>query len=98
VSERSNTPHRYPFLAATLRSATRTARLSYLAALATGNADRWQAGVSLIQAGSPERAAALSAASRLVNGNSEALQACSDAAKKAGKEQKCTISVQALGP
>ena len=37
---------------------------SYLAAFATGNADRWQAGASLIQAGSPERAAALSAASR----------------------------------
>ena len=49
---------------------------SFLAAWATGNADRWQAGVSLIQAGSPERAAALSAATRLVNANVEALQAC----------------------
>jgi len=68
---------------------------SYLGALATGNADRWQAGVSLIQAGSPERAAALSAASRLVNANVEALQACADAAKKAGKEQKCSVVVPA---
>ena len=68
---------------------------SFLAAWATGNADRWQAGVSLIQEGSPERAAALSAASRLVNANVEALQACADAAKKAGKEQKCSVVVQA---
>ena len=71
---------------------------SFLAAWATGNADRWQAGVDLIQEGSPERAAALSAASRLVNANVEALQACADAAKKAGKEQKCTISVAPLSP
>ena len=68
---------------------------SFLAAWATGNADRWQAGVSLIQEGSPERAAALSTASRLVNANAEALQACADAAKKAGKEQKCSVVVPA---
>jgi hypothetical protein len=71
---------------------------SFLAAWATGNADRWQAGVSLIQEGSPERATALAAASRLVNANIEALQACADAAKKAGKEQKCSVVVQAPGP
>jgi hypothetical protein len=41
------------------------------------------------------RAAALAASSRLVNANMEALQACSDTAKKAGKEQKCSIIVQA---
>ena len=70
---------------------------SFLAAWTTGNADRWQAGVSLIQAGSPERAAALAAASRLVNANAEALQACADAAKKVGKEQKCSVIVQAPG-
>ena len=70
---------------------------SFLAAWATGNADRWQAGVSLIQEGSPEQAAALSAASRLVRANAEALQACADVAKKAGKEQKCSVVVQAAG-
>jgi len=70
---------------------------SFLAAWATGNADRWQAGADLIQAGSPERAAALAAASRLVSANVEALQACSEAAKKAGKEQKCSVLVQAPG-
>ena len=71
---------------------------SFLAAWATGNADRWQAGVSLIQEGSPERAAALSAASRLVNANVEALQVCADAAKKAGKEQKCSVILPVPGP
>lgn len=70
---------------------------SFLAAWATGNADRFEAGADLIRAGSPERAAALSAASRLVNANVEALQACADAAKKAGKEQKCNVVVQAPG-
>ena len=70
---------------------------SYLAALATGNADRWQAGVSLIQVGSPERAAGLASATRLVNANSEALNTCAEAAKKAGKDQKCSVVVQATG-
>lgn len=70
---------------------------TFLAAWATGNADRFEAGADLIRAGSPERAAALSAASRLVNANVEALQACVDVAKKVGKEQKCTISVQPPG-
>ena len=68
---------------------------SFLAAWATGNADRWQAGFALIQAGSPEGAAALAASSRLVSANAEALNACADAARKTGKEQKCTISVAA---
>jgi Pyruvate/2-oxoacid:ferredoxin oxidoreductase gamma subunit len=68
---------------------------AFMAAWATGNADRFEAGADLIRAGSPERAAALSAASRLVNANAEALQACAEAAKKAGKEQKCSVVVQA---
>ncbi len=68
---------------------------SYLATLATGNGDRWQAGVDLMQRGDPAGAATLATASRLMNANAEALQACSEAAKKAGKEQKCTISVPA---
>ncbi|MGD0187900.1 MAG: DUF6118 family protein [Roseiarcus sp.] len=70
---------------------------SYLATLATGNADRWQAGVDLMQRGDPAGAATLATASRLMNANADALQACSEAAKKAGKEQKCTINVAAPG-
>ena len=71
---------------------------SYLAALATGHRDRWQAGAGLMQAGNPAGSAALATASRLVNANAEALQACSDAAKKAGREQRCTINVSVSGP
>ena len=68
---------------------------SFLAAWATGNADRFEAGADLIRAGSPERAAGLASATRLVNANAEALSACAEAAKRAGKEQKCSVVVQA---
>ena len=70
----------------------------FLAILATGNFDRWQAGVSLMQTGDPVASRSLAAASRIMNANSDALKACSDAAQKASKEQKCTISVAAPGP
>jgi hypothetical protein len=71
---------------------------SYLAAWATGTADRWQAGAELMQAANPAGAQALSQASRLVNANAEALQACAEAAQKAGKEQKCAVVVPATVP
>jgi hypothetical protein len=71
---------------------------SYLAALATGTADRWQAGAGLMQAANPAGAQALAAASRLVNANAEALQACAEAARKAGREQKCAVVVAPPGP
>ncbi|MGO8740636.1 DUF6118 family protein [Rhodoblastus sp.] len=71
---------------------------SYLAAWATGTADRWQAGAGLMQAANPAGAQALAAASRLVNANAEALQTCSEAARKAGKEQKCVVVVAPQGP
>ena len=68
---------------------------SYLTALAGGHFDRWQAGVGLMQTANPAWAKALANASRLVNANVKALQACAEAAKKAGREQKCTVSVSA---
>lgn len=58
---------------------------SYLAALTTGHADRWRAGADLMQEANPVGSAALAMASRLVNANTETLQACSEAARKAGK-------------
>lgn len=70
---------------------------SYLAALATGTADRWQAGAGLMRAANPVDSAALATASRLVNANTETLQACSEAARKTGKEQRCTITVAMPG-
>lgn len=70
---------------------------SFLAAVTTGRIDRWQAGVSLMQAGDPVASLSLAVASQLLNANSEALRVCTDAAKKAGATQKCTISVAAPG-
>ena len=65
--------------------------------LATGNADRWQAGRDLMRAGTRAARRRSSTASRLMNANVEALQACAEAAKKTGKEQKCSVVVQAPG-
>ena len=69
----------------------------YLAALTTGQLDPWQAGVDLMRADNPGAASTLAAASRLVGANTEALEACEDAAKKAGKGQKCTVIVTPAG-
>ena len=58
-------------------------------------ADRWNAGVALMQAGSPDGWRSLADASNLVRVNQEALAACREAADKAKKEQRCTITVPA---
>ena len=67
---------------------------SFLAAFATGNFDRWYAGGGLMQAGSPEAWREFVRSDNLVRGNADGLKACRELAAKAGKEQKCTISVQ----
>jgi hypothetical protein len=59
------------------------------------NADRWNAGIALMQAGSPDGWRGLADASDLVRVNQEALAACRDATVKAKKEQRCTITVPA---
>jgi hypothetical protein len=59
------------------------------------NADRWNAGIALMQAGSPDGWRGVADASNLVRVNQEALAACSEAAAKAKKEQRCTITVPA---
>lgn len=79
----------YPLVAATLPGG------SYLAAIATGKFDRWQAGAGLIQVADPEGARSIARATRIVSANAEALRACADAARKAGREQKCVITVGA---
>jgi len=66
---------------------------SYLAAWATGNLDRWQAGFELMQASNPTGAQMLATASQLVNANADVLRTCTDAARKAGRDQKCTVEV-----
>lgn len=70
---------------------------SFLAALAMGTTDRWQAGAALIQAANPAGSAALATASRSVNANTDALEACAEAARKAGQAQKCTVTVAVPG-
>ena len=50
-----------------------------------------------MQAAIPAGAQALGQASRLVNANAEALQACADSARKAGREQKCVVVVATPG-
>jgi len=57
--------------------------------------DRWNAGIALMQAGSPDGWRGLADASNLVRVNQEALAACREAVAKAKKEQRCTITVPA---
>lgn len=68
---------------------------SYLAAWATGNVDRWQAGAELLQVSNPSGAQIFATASRLFNANSEVLRACFEAARKTDREQRCAITVSA---
>lgn len=68
---------------------------SYLAALAAGQTDRWQAGGALMREASPEAWRELVTSANLARANSDALRTCQEAAAKAGKEQKCTITVTA---
>lgn len=75
----------YPLAAVTLPGG------SYLAAIATGTLSRWQAGAGLMQVADPEGARSIARATRIVNANAEALKGCAEAARKAGREQKCVV-------
>lgn len=61
----------------------------------TMNADRWNAGIALMQSGSPTGWRGLADASNLVRANTDALTRCAEAAAKAKKDQNCTITVKA---
>lgn len=77
----------FPLLAAFAPGGT------HLAALATGNTDRWTAGSALMYAADPEGARNLVYTSIMLQENAEAIRACGDAARQAGEAQKCEISV-----
>lgn len=77
----------YPLVAVTLPGG------SYLAAMATGKLDRWQAGAGLMQVADPEGVRSIARATRIVNANADALKGCVEAARKAGREQKCVVVV-----
>lgn len=55
----------------------------------------WRAGMSLMAFDSPESWLRVSTADQLIAANKEAVTACREAAAKAGKEQRCTITVAA---
>lgn len=59
------------------------------------NDDRWKVGIALMQSGSPGGWRSIVEASDLVRANRETLSACADAAAKAKKDQKCTVTVPA---
>ncbi len=57
------------------------------------NADRWNAGTSLMRSGSPGRWRGLMAADDIARDNQAALTACAEAAAKTKKDQNCMITV-----
>jgi len=67
---------------------------SFVAALIM-KADRWNAGMALMQAGNPDGWRGAVDSWNLVRTNQEAISACSEAAAKTKKEQRCTITVPA---
>ena len=58
-------------------------------------ADRWDAGEALMQAGNPDGWRGVTDAANLVKVNREALSACREAAARTKTEQRCTITVPA---
>jgi hypothetical protein len=59
------------------------------------SADRWQAGVALMAAESPEAWRIWSSAAEVQKSNAAASAACRDAAAKAKKAQRCGVMVTA---
>lgn len=58
----------------------------------------WQAGTNLMTYASPEGVSRVADADHLAEANKVEIAACRDAAKKTGKDQKCSITVAAPGP
>ena len=59
------------------------------------NDERWKAGIALMQSGSPGGWQSIVDASNLVRANDSELRSCAEAAAKAKKDQRCTITVAA---
>jgi hypothetical protein len=58
----------------------------------------WQAGMDLLTWASPESVGRVASADKLVRANKDEFAACTEAAKKSGRDQKCTITVAAPSP
>lgn len=67
---------------------------THVAAIVIGQ-DRWNAGVTMMQTADPGGWRGVVDASQLVRDNAEAIGRCAEAARTAGEDQRCTITVKA---
>lgn len=67
---------------------------THVAAIVMGQ-DRWNAGVTMMQAADPGGWRGVVDASQLARDNAKAIGRCSEAARTAGADQQCTITVKA---
>lgn len=67
---------------------------THVAAIVMGQ-DRWNAGVTMMQAADPGGWRGVVDASQLVRDNAEAIGRCTEAARSADENQQCTITVKA---
>ena len=68
---------------------------SHVAAIIMGQ-DRWNAGVTMMQTADPGGWRGVVDASQLARDNAEAIGRCAEAARTAGEDQRCAITVKAL--
>jgi hypothetical protein len=67
---------------------------THVAAIVLGQ-DRWNAGVTMMQTADPGRWRGVADAWQLARDNAEAISQCAEAARTAGADQRCTITVKA---
>lgn len=67
---------------------------THVAAMVMGQ-DRWSAGRTMMRTEDPEGWRGMVAASQLVRDNAEALGQCAEAARTAGADRQCTVTVKA---
>lgn len=67
---------------------------THVAAIVMGQ-DRWNAGVTMMQTADPDGWRSVVDASQLTRDNAEAIGRCAQAARTAGEDQPCTITVSA---
>lgn len=66
---------------------------THVAAIVMGQ-DRWNAGVTMMRTGDPEGWRGVVDSSQLVRDNAEAIAQCVEAARTAGEDQQCAITVK----
>ncbi|MBE0705365.1 MAG: hypothetical protein IH582_19770, partial [Afipia sp.] len=67
---------------------------THVAAAVIGQ-DRWNAGVTMMRMADPRSWRGVADSSQLVRDNAEAIGQCAEAARTAGADQRCTITVKA---